>query len=95
MEDIKKIMDLGHSQLQSQLRTVLAKIKMCELANSVLQLQFDNQKWSNDFQKEQVTALELRIRSLEDSREKLTKNLSDKDEKISHLEVSFNNLKTR
>ena len=47
---------------------------------------FDNQKQSNDFQKEQITTSELRIRSLEGSREILTNNLSDKDEKISHLE---------
>ena len=78
-------MDPGHSQLQSQLRAVSAQLKTC-VQNSILQLQFDNQKRSNDFQKEQITTSELRIRSLEDSKEKLTKNLSDKDEKISHLE---------
>ena len=58
---------------------------MC-VRNSILQLQFDNQKRSNDFQKEKITTSELRIRSLEDSRENITKVLSDKDEKISHLE---------
>ena len=78
--------DPGHSQLQSQLQTVSAKLKMSELANSVLQLQFNNQKQSNDFQKEKITSSELRIQSLEDSRGKLTKTLSNKDEKISHLE---------
>ena len=54
--------------------------------NNILQLQFNNKKQSNNFQKEQITTSELRIRSLEDSREKLTKFLSDKDEKTSHLE---------
>ena len=78
-------MDPSHSQSQSQLQTVSAQLKTCVWI-SILQLRFDNQKRSNDFQKEQITTLELRIRSLEDSREKLTKNLSDKDEKISHLE---------
>ena len=60
---------------------------MCELDNSVLQLQFNNQKWSNGFQKQQIITSELQIQSLEDNRENLTKNLSDKDEKISHLKV--------
>ena len=57
---------------------------MC-VRNSILQLEFDNHKRSNDFQKEHITTSELRIQSLEDSREKITKILSDKDEKISHL----------
>ena len=67
-------MDRGHSQLQSQLRTVSTQLKTC-VRNSILQLQFGNQKRNNDFQKEQITTSELRIRSLEDSIEKVTKYL--------------------
>ena len=78
-------MDPGHSQLQLQLGTVSAQLKTC-VRNSIRQLQFENQKRSNDFQKEHITTLELRIRSSKDSREKITKKLSDKDKKISHLE---------
>ena len=78
-------MDPGHSQLQSQLRIVSSQLKTC-VWNSILELHIDNQKQINDFQKEQITTSELQIRSLEDSREKITKFLSDKDEKISHLE---------
>ena len=66
--------DPGHSQLKSQLRTVLAQLKTC-VQNSILQLQFDNKKRSNDFQKEQISTSELRIRSLEDSREKNTQKI--------------------
>ena len=87
-------MDPGHSQLQSKLRTVSAQLKTC-VRNSIPQLQFDNEKRSNDFQKEHITISELRIRSLEDSREKLTKKLSGKDDKISRLEGIIQNLKTR
>ena len=84
-------MDPGYPQLQSQLRTILPQLKMC-VQNSILQLQFDNQKQSNDFKKEQITTSELGIQSLEDSREKLTKHLSDKDEKISHLKCIIQQL---
>ena len=33
---LKKIMDRGHSQLQSQLRTVSTQLKTCELANNAM-----------------------------------------------------------
>ena len=49
--------DLGHSELQSQLRTVLAQLKMCELANSVMD--------------EKISHLEGIIQQLEDQIKKM------------------------